>query len=78
MEKNKVHELRHARAYRSNLINLRYALENAHELALCCGQMGAEVAGKLEEMVSETRDKVASITRMLAYAKMEEDKDEDA
>lgn len=74
----KINGLRHARAYRSNLINLRYALENAHELALCCGQMGADIADDLDEMAEDTKDKISSITKLLAMAKMEEDENEDA
>lgn len=59
-------ELRYARVYRSNLVNLRYALENAQELAECCGQMGEGIRDGLQTMIDETRNKVRSIDKLLA------------
>lgn len=69
--------MKYARIYRQNLISLRCGLENAQELAACCGQMGHETVDKLEEMIQDTRGKIASIERIIR-ANMEGGSNENA
>lgn len=57
--------MKYARIYRQNLISLRCGLENAQELAACCGQMGQETVDKLEEMIEDTRRKITAIERLI-------------
>lgn len=57
--------MKYARIYRQNLISLRCGLENAQELAACCGLMGQETVDKLEEMIGDTKRKIEGIENLL-------------
>lgn len=57
--------MKYARIYRQNLISLRCALENAQELAVCCGQMGTHIVDNLEEMINQTQAMIRSIEAIL-------------
>lgn len=57
--------MKYARLYRQNLISLRCGLENAQELAACCGLMGQETVDKLETMIEDTKRKIEGIEALL-------------
>lgn len=67
--------LKYARLYRANLISLRCGLENAQELAACCGAMGEEFVTQLEKMIGDTRKKIEGIEALLRQGVEENEND---